>query len=49
MRSSFFSVPRPSGFVQNRRIESGPGSQPVALSSMAAITPKAGMMLHCGK
>jgi hypothetical protein len=35
------------GFGQNRRIESGPGSELVALPSMAAITPRAGMMLRC--
>ena len=29
-------------------IESGPGSQLVPLPSMAAIPPRAGMILHCG-
>jgi hypothetical protein len=49
MRRPVLSVPGAKGFGQNRRIGSGPGSQLVALPSMAAITPRAGMMLHCGK
>ena len=31
------------------QIESGPGSQRVALPSMAAVTLTAGMMLHCSE
>jgi hypothetical protein len=49
VRRPFHPVVGPNGFVQNRGIESGPGSQLVAPGGMAAITPRAGMMLHCGK
>jgi hypothetical protein len=49
LRCSVVAVPGPNGFVQNRRIESGPGSLLVALPSMAAITLKAGTMLRRGK
>jgi hypothetical protein len=49
LRWPFLSVLGANSLVQNRRIGSGPGSQLVALPSMAAVTPKAGMMLHCGK
>jgi hypothetical protein len=47
--TTWFGVGAPKGFGQNRRIESAPGSELVALPSMAAVTPRAGMMLHCGK
>jgi hypothetical protein len=47
VRGSVLAWPRPKGFGQNRRIESGPSSQLVALPSKAAFSPRAGMMLHC--
>jgi hypothetical protein len=49
LRCPVVAVLWPNGFVQNRRIESGLGSQLVALPSMAAMTLKAGTMLRRGK